>query len=568
MEQDMNMTLMANQKSAEAGLPVYEEILNEDSKRPMEMQEQFLMQLIRDNENTVYGKEHGFKDIHSIEDFRRMIPVQTYDAFAPYINRMVQGEKNVLIAYPCDHFNTTSGTVGNPKYIPMSDRQLQIFYRYNFLHLNGLKAAVLPEGWKEGKVFCTAEGTCSRLDNGMTVGCASAKGAEMIKGKDSAEAQMLRALYTSPVEAMIPEPGTDTKYLHTRYALMEENLTGIVTGFYNMLAHLLQYIVDNHAMLIHDIETGTIDPEVRLPEHVRKTLEESLKPMPERAAQLREAFAEEGPFMKKAWPKLMFIHGAGGDGLAVYDRKIKEKFSGGGLINLYAGVNASEGLWSLPIKADSLDSMLAAGSAFMEFLPVEAGDDFSKAVLMDQVEVGKIYELIITNVNGFYRYRMSDALKVTGFQNKTPLVEFMYRVNKTVSVALEKTTEQALDQTVERVAKELGFFLSDYCIYPDGESNPGKYTFLIEPGIEGTGCDLKTLEECIYKHLSEANPRYAYAVEHEQLQKPDALLLQPETGLLYRDMMVFKGASPSQLKPVHVIINEKQRKFFFGLVER
>ena len=567
MAQEMNMTLMANQKSAEAGLPVFKEILEEESKRPMEIQEKFLMQLIRDNENTEYGKEHGFKDIHSIEDYRRMIPVQTYDDFAPYIDKMVNGEKNQLTAYSYNHFNTTSGTVGNPKYVPMTDKQMQIFLRYNFLYLNGLRAAVLPDSWMEGKTFCTMEGTCSELENGMTVGCASAKGAESIKGKDNQEAMMLRAIYTSPIEAMIPKQGTDTKYLHTRFALMEEGLTGIVTGFYNMLVHLLQYIVDNHEMLIHDIETGTIDPEVHMPNHIRLVLQETLKPMPERAAQLREAFADGGPFMRKAWPNLVFLNGAGGDGLAVYDRKIKEKFSGGGLINIYSGVTASEGLWSLPVKADSLDSMLAAGSAFMEFLPVEAGDDFSQAVLMDQLEVGKIYELIITNVNGFYRYRMSDAVKVTGYQNKTPLVEFMYRVNKTISVALEKTTEQALDQTVERTAKELGFFLSDYCIYPDSDSNPGRYTFLIEPGIEGIGCDLKTLEECIYKHLSEANPRYSYAVEHGQLQKPNALLLQPETGLLYRDMMVYKGASPSQLKPVHVIINEKQRRFFFGLVE-
>ena len=38
-------------------------------------------------------------------------------------------------------------------------------------------------------------------------------------------------------------------------------------------------------------------------------------------------------------------------------------------------------------------------------------------------------------------------------------------------------------------------------------------------------------------------------------------------SLLYRDMMVFKGASLNQLKPVRVIMNERQRKFFFGLIQ-
>ena len=51
------------------------------------------------------------------------------------------------------------------------------------------------------------------------------------------------------------------------------------------------------------------------------------------------------------------------------------------------------------------------------------------------------------------------------------------------------------------------------------------------------------------------------------MKKPEVLILQPETGLLYRDMMVYRGANPSQLKPVHVISNERQKKFFFRLVE-
>ena len=563
------MTKQANEQSGAMGKGVFSEVFEEETKKPMELQEQFLMQLIRDNENTEFGKKYDFAGIHSIEEYREHVPVLIYDELAPYVERMKDGEKNVLTAYPFDHLNTTSGTVGNPKYVPLTDRQLQVFMKYNFLYINGLKETLLPPEWHEGKTFCTSEGTYVKQDNGITVGCASAKNAEVLKGGDSAEAQMMRAIFTSPIEAMIPEPGTDTKYLHMRYALMEENVTGITVGFYNMLAHLLQYTLDNHEMLINDIEKGTIDPSVKMPDSVREALLEKLEPMPERAAFLREAFAGgvEEPFMKKVWPNITYIFGAGADGLAIYDKKIKEKYAGGTIHNIYAGVTASEGLWSVPAGVDVEDSILAAGSAFMEFLPVEAGDDFSQAVLMDQVEVGKTYELIITNLNGFYRYRMSDAVKVTGYKNKTPLVQFMFRVNKTISVALEKTTEQALEQTVNRAADELGFYLSDYSVYPDGDSEPGRYIFLIEPDEKGVGVDTETLRKCIYKHLCEANPRYKYAVDHGNLAEPEVKILQPETGILYREMMIYKGANPSQLKPVHVISNERQRKFFFGLTE-
>ena len=160
-----------------------------------------------------------------------------------------------------------------------------------------------------------------------------------------------------------------------------------------------------------------------------------------------------------------------------YDRKIKEKYSGDLVHNIYSGMTSSEGLWSVPSGVDTLDNILAAGSAFMEFLPVEAGNDFSKAVLIDELEEGNIYELIITNLSGLYRYRMSDAIKVTGFINKTPLVQFMYRVNKTINIAAEKTTEMMLDKIVHDTAEELGFFLSDYCVYPNYDEEPGRYDF-------------------------------------------------------------------------------------------
>ena len=80
----VNLTLMANKGSAEAGRSVYLSVVNDESKKPMELQESFLMQLIRDNENTEIGKKYGFKDIHSIQEYRDKVPVSIYDDIAPY----------------------------------------------------------------------------------------------------------------------------------------------------------------------------------------------------------------------------------------------------------------------------------------------------------------------------------------------------------------------------------------------------------------------------------------------------------------------------------------------------
>ena len=37
---------------------------------PMQTQEQFLLQILRDNKDTEYGRKYGFADIHSIEEYR------------------------------------------------------------------------------------------------------------------------------------------------------------------------------------------------------------------------------------------------------------------------------------------------------------------------------------------------------------------------------------------------------------------------------------------------------------------------------------------------------------------
>ncbi len=565
-----SLTLKANKESAEAGRSVYHSVVNEETKNPGQLQKKLLMDLLKDNADTEYGKKYDFANIHTVEEYRKKVPVQVYDDFAPYIERIINGEKNILTAYKVDQVNFTSGTVGTQKYIPMTDVQARVFMKYNYMYINGLKAELLPKEWMNGKSFCPNEGTCTVNDHGITMGCASARNARVLKSGDSASAQMYRALYTSPAEAIAPEKGTDTKYLHMRFALAQRDLTGMFTGFYNVLVHYFRYLANNYEMLINDIEKGTIDESIEMPESVRQSVLAQIHPDPVRAAELREAFSAgaDRPFLKKVWPNLVYLSGAGGDGMAVYDRKIKEKFSGDLVYNIYSGITASEGLWSVPSGIDTLDNILAAGSAFMEFLPVEAGDDFSQARLIDELEEGKIYELIITNLSGLYRYRMSDAVKVTGYINKTPLVQFAYRVNKTINMAAEKTTEMMLDIIVHDSAGELGFFLSDYCVYPNYDVEPGRYDFLIETGADGPGVPLEELKACIGRNLKKVNPVYAYIEGHGQLSAPEVYLLQPETCLLYRDMMAFKGANLSQLKPVHIITNERQRKFFLGLTEK
>lgn len=567
--QNNDMTYKINQANVAQAQPDYV-AFREECRDPFGTNEKLLLSILRDNKDTEYGLRYDFAHITSYEEYREKVPVIKYQDIAGDIDRMVEGEKNILTAYPFSHMNETSGTVGKAKLIPMTDRQTQVFLKYNKHYMDAFYADKLGEDWMKGHIFCTSQGKYRTAPSGITIGDASSKMAEYVQGGRDGLDAMLRTLYTSPVEATIPVLGTDTKYIHTRFALADSSVTGIVSGFYIMVVQYLHYIAENYEMLIHDIETGIIDERVDLPVDVKASLLKKIQPMPERAAQLREIFKNGSNFrfVKKIWPDMQFIFGVGGDGFSVYADTIRKQYADESVKFILNGVTSSEGLWSVPVEMESEDAVLVPGSAFMEFLPVDAGDDFSKIVSIDKLEVGRVYELIITNLCGFYRYRMSDALLVTGFFEKTPRVRFMYRVDKTINLACEKTTEKALQQAVEKTAAELGFALSDYTVYPDAASTPPGYTFLIQPPLPVEGITEEQLAEKLDKYTCEANALYEECILDHSMRHANAFWLQPETTFLWRELQIAKGRSAGQLKPVRTISNEDQRKFFFIMRER
>lgn len=67
--------------------------LEDITYNPMRSQEEFLMRLVRENANTDFGREHGFRNILTLNAFRRFMPLTSYEDYIPYIERIVDGEK-------------------------------------------------------------------------------------------------------------------------------------------------------------------------------------------------------------------------------------------------------------------------------------------------------------------------------------------------------------------------------------------------------------------------------------------------------------------------------------------
>jgi hypothetical protein len=94
------------------------------AKNPIDTQEKVLQGLISEAKNTAFGKDHNFENIKTYEDFKANVPVVDYEGLRLYVDRVVEGESNVLWKGKPLYFAKTSGTTSGAKYIPISKESM------------------------------------------------------------------------------------------------------------------------------------------------------------------------------------------------------------------------------------------------------------------------------------------------------------------------------------------------------------------------------------------------------------------------------------------------------------
>jgi len=94
------------------------------SENPIITQEIVFRQLIDTASNTAFGVDHNFSSIKSYEDFKTEVPLRDYEGLKHYIERVQNGEKDVLWKGLPLYFAKTSGTTSGAKYIPLTNDSL------------------------------------------------------------------------------------------------------------------------------------------------------------------------------------------------------------------------------------------------------------------------------------------------------------------------------------------------------------------------------------------------------------------------------------------------------------
>ncbi|XP_026402002.1 indole-3-acetic acid-amido synthetase GH3.6-like [Papaver somniferum] len=139
------------------------------------------------------------------------------------------------------------------------------------------------------------------------------------------------------------------------------------------------------------------------------------------------------------------------------------------VITIYACLECFLGINLNPLTSPrEVSYTLIPTMAYFEFLPIVDGDDnqndncnkekdkhHQELVDLVDVELGREYELVVTNYAGLYRYKVGDVLRVSGFKNNAPQFNFMRRRNVVLSVDMYKTNESELQNAVKKAADHL-----------------------------------------------------------------------------------------------------------------
>ena len=526
-------------------------------------QEKVLLKLMKDNKSTEYGKKNGFDKVHSIKDYQNIVPFSDYLDYEDYIIRMANGEKGLITNRLIRRFTESSGSTGRSKLVPLSGFSEWTIMCFSFSAPIGcavkyfFKEKHRPLPPQRG--LLTAEVNYRRLPGGRTVSCLSSIPFLNMK-------PIVKFYTSSPKEVMFPDPDVDMDmhYVKLRFALQDSDISYLGTIFITTLESMFFYLEENWQMLCDDIEKGTINENIRIPADIRAKLEKRLKPRKKRADFLRREFEkgfDESPIIPRIWPKCGWMYGMGTGALSHYQQRLR-RYIGEEMPVHYCGYASTEALMAVPIEVNSYEYVMLPQNGFYEFLPLDAPEG-TRPLTISEVEVGKEYELILTNLSGFYRYRIEDVVKVTGFYHEMPKITFCYRLNQIANISGEKINQLAFDEIVGNFSEKMDEMFIGYSIYPDRTTSPGHYVLFVEGTKEHSEEDEKFYGEEFEKCLCAGNVSVGPLIKSGALGHCEVKFLKHGTYDDYREILRKKGANLNQIKPIKVINSEERKNFFF-----
>lgn len=426
---------------------------------PVPFQDRWLDALLIHGRHTAFGHDHGLRDARNYEAFRQNVPVRDYDGHAPYINRMLAGERAVLWPGFTKWFSKSSGTTADrSKFIPVTGENL----RKN--HIRG--------GWDAMSLYYDQRPDAAMFarKNLIMGGSIHEERASGVKIGDISAVmlanfpQVGRPFYTPSFETMLMR-NYEEKLERTAQESARADV-GMVGGVPNWTMLLMRRILEI---------TG--------------------------AANMREV-----------WPNFrLFTHG--GISFAPYRSQFEDLIGGGdGLddfdfLEIY---NASEGYLGLRDDLTRDDMLLLVDSGiFYEFTPrSQWGREHPHAIPLSEVEAGETYGVVITTNAGLWRYDLGDTVT---FTSTAPYrFKISGRTKQFINTFGEEVMVTNTDRALEMTCRDLDCAVTEYTVAPvfikvPGEQGAHEWVVEFSRRPKSLAAFAKTLDG----HLQSLNSDYA-----------------------------------------------------------
>jgi len=525
------------------------------TKQTASIQQQFLHSLLRDHQNTAFGREYGFSEITTVDQFREQVPIFNYRDFRPYMERIANGESHVLTADRVTYMNMTSGTTGKQKLIPVTQQAHRIRSKANLTTFCfGVKSA-----WEQGQPFGRMLLTSSVQLLGYTP--AGIPYGPISVGDLRSSNWISKQLFAHPYQALEPKDSLARHYVCLLFALKNPNLRVIGANFPVLALRLCHYLENHAEALIADLEQGAIANWLNLDPDLKATLEQKLSPAPKRAQQLRQILEQHQRLTPiGAWPNLSCVVTARGGTSDFYFQRFPEYF---GNTPVFGGIYSSaEAVFGITPQLNQDSSILSIETTFFEFIP---RSEWEKAQphtrLPHEVEVGELYRIVVSNYNGFYRYDLGDVVEVMGFYENAPLIVFRYRRGGLLSSTTEKTTEFHAMQVMQQLQQEFQLSLENFCITLADDETPPPYLVNIELSAGSSLEDPQQFLQTFDQRLKAIHASYEVK-RRDQVPPPRLRILAEGSFAQLHQRLIQQGTPEHHLKCPHIT---EDRKFLADL---
>jgi hypothetical protein len=395
---------------------------------PVNVQRSKMLSLVSRNAGTEYGKRYGFASIKTFEDYQRQVPLVGYEDIKADMERVTRGAKNVFTAEDPLLFAQTSGTTGDPKYIPVtptcrgrdhSDQMRTWLYHARRSHPDIFRGKVMS------MVSPAVEG---HTEAGIPFGSTSGMIYRDMPG-------IVKSLYSIPYEVFEIEDYQAKYYVMMRIGL-EQDVTLVTTANPSSVIKLLEKANEFSEDLIRDIRDGTLKQDLQIEGGIRASLERSMRANPSRAQALEQARSRRDGVLKPGdyWPRMAMIGCWKGGTVGHYLDRFPSWFDPDGRRPIPVrdmGYLSSEARGSIPLSDADSRGVLTIATNFYEF--VEADELESKRddpqswrfLTVGDLQQGKDYYIFVSTTGGLYRYDINDVIQPVGRYNETPEIVFL-----------------------------------------------------------------------------------------------------------------------------------------------